>query len=715
VVQGDVKPAATSATAPIPVAARQTDLIEHSIFWLFVAGLAWVPFWHGGNEAIAWGINAVLFPGLAVLYETGLAVRGKPHPVGLRYVLLPAALFLLLVLWIGLQSAAGLFPDAANPAWQMASEAVDGPIIGSISVNRDLTEAALVRLITGASVFWLALQLCRDAGRAWTLTAAIALVSAIYAAYGLIAAETGWLRMPDMLQSDAVSATFINPDSYAAFAGVGFIATSGVFFRLCRRHGVGAFGNSRTQMAALVEIIGRDGAPVLAGGFIILAALFLTGSRGGIAATGLALIASVVLVRRSAAGRKAGSWPVLMLGLVFVGGTGGLFGTALVEKIAGVGFFDANRLAIYRLTLQSIFDRPWLGWGYGTFVDVFPMFRDRSIAGSGTWSQAHNTYLEALQGLGIIFGSIFIVLVALLAFRCFKGAAFRRENAMVPLIAVGAALLVGVHALIDFSLQIQAIALTVSALLGAGVAQAESSRIALGDGRADTVQGAGAQPRSIVASWQPRLTILMVLALCAYAVMQGWNLAFSAARARGPDGMRSGSISGATPGTARNWLGIPGLGRSAFDLPLGQIASIDPAMGEQHAAELIALIAARPLSSQAWLSLAVFRLVAREKPASVLAALRLSWLTGPNEGRMLWQRGVFGLALWNFLPTDARERTAQDLARAMLDHLVADRQLAALKSIFGAKSAETRAQIQALLEKRGLQPADLARVGLLSE
>ncbi len=299
-----------------------------------------------------------------------------------------------------MQNATDLFADAANPAWKMAGEVVGSTLAGSISVNRDLTAAALLRLITGASVFWLALQLCRDAGRARALVGALALIGAAYAAYGLIAAKTGWLRMPDMPQGGAVSATFINPDSYAAFAGIGFLATIEIFFRICRRYGIGVWSTPRQQVAALIEMIGRAGAPVLAGGFLILAALLLTGSRGGIAATGLAVVALVLIARRNGARRNPVSWPVLLLGLVFIGGTVLLFSTALADKLARAGFVDPNRLAAYRLTLQSIADRPWFGWGYGTFVDVFPMYRDGSIAGSGTWSQAHNTYLEAMQGLG---------------------------------------------------------------------------------------------------------------------------------------------------------------------------------------------------------------------------------------------------------------------------------------------------------------------------
>ncbi|MGD9614945.1 MAG: O-antigen ligase family protein [Alphaproteobacteria bacterium] len=698
--------------------AARASFVENAIFWLFVAGLAWVPFWHGSNEAIAWGINAMLFPGLAVVYEAGLILRSQPHPVGLRSVRLPAALFLLLVSWIAVQSAAGLFPDAANPVWAMAGEAVGAKLAGSISVNRDLTAAALLRLITGAGVFWLALQLCRDTGRARTLVAAIAVIGGIYAAYGLIAAKTSWLRMPNVSPGDVVSATFINPNAYAAFAGIGFIATAGVFLNLCRRYGIGAPGTTRTPLAALVEMIGCDGAPVLAGGFIILTALLLTGSRGGIAATGLAVVAFAVLAGGRAAGREARAWPVPILGLVLLGGTGLLFGAALGDKIAGAGFSDANRLAVYRVALQSILDRPWLGWGYGTFVDVFPMYRDFSVAGSGTWSQAHNTYLEAVQGLGIVFGSIFVALIALPALRCFRGAVSRRGGAMVPLVAVAAVILVGAHALVDFSLQIQAVALTVAALLGAGTAQAERSSVSLADGSAHVIRNAGGRTAPIYTGRRPWLTALLVSALCGYAVLRGYDLA-SAAEAREIDEKRSAPASEPTTGpageTGRGWIGIPGLGRSAFDLPLAQIAAIDPETGGRRTAELSALVAARPLSSQAWLSLAIFRLVARETLASVVAALQLSWATGPNEGSVLWQRGVFGLALWAFLPSDARERTMRDLARAIRERLVADPQAAAVRPIFAAKSAETRAQMRVLLERHGLRSDDLGRIGLRAE
>jgi hypothetical protein len=50
-----------------------------------------------------------------------------------------------------------------------------------------------------------------------------------------------------------------------------------------------------------------------------------------------------------------------------------------------------------------------------------------------------------------------------------------------PGVAASVAFLLGAHALIDFSLQLQAIAITFMALLGAGVAQSESSRLLMED------------------------------------------------------------------------------------------------------------------------------------------------------------------------------------------------------------------------------------------
>jgi hypothetical protein len=462
----------------------ESAIVERALLWALIAGLAWCPFWFGSNVLLAWGINAVLFPGLVAIYELSLLIRGERHPVAIRQITAPAALFAAAVLWILMQNATWTPDWLHHPIWQMTADALDRPIDGSISVNRDLTTLALLRLITAASVFWIALQLCRDASRAGFLLWSIAAISCAYAAYGLLAfaLTPGSVLWFEGFSRGFVTSTFINHNSFAAYAGMGFIAICGLILRLYRHEFPAVGGSIRFRIAAFIEVTGQKAAALLGGAFVILVALLLSGSRGGIVSTALGLFVLGVLtlrLRKQRSVEQRGA--IIVLGALLVAAAFLVFGDVFVEKITQGGFYDEGRMAAYKITLGSIFDAHLLGYGYGTFVDVFPMFRDQSVSTFGIWEMAHNTYLEVFQGLGVIFGSMLVASVVLLVLRCVKGAATRQENEMIPCVAASVAFLLGVHSLVDFSLQMQAIAITFMALLGAGVAQSESSRLALED------------------------------------------------------------------------------------------------------------------------------------------------------------------------------------------------------------------------------------------
>ena len=117
-------------------------------------------------------------------------MRRESHPVGKKQIGIAAALFGAVVAFVLVQNYTGAPSAMAQPIWQMAAQALERSVSGSISVNRDLTTLALLRLVTAASVFWLALQLCREVGRAYLLLSASAPIAAAYAVCGLIA----WLR-----------------------------------------------------------------------------------------------------------------------------------------------------------------------------------------------------------------------------------------------------------------------------------------------------------------------------------------------------------------------------------------------------------------------------------------------------------------------------------------------------------------------------------------
>lgn len=471
---------------------KPSEAVSAVLFWAFILGLAWCPYLYAGTGLLAWGIDAVLFPGLAALYEISLLLTGERHPVAVKQIGISAALFVAVVIWIVVQNATWTPTSWHHPIWGMAADALGKAIAGSISVNRDLTTLALLRLVTAASVFWLALQLCRNTVRANQFMVAIPVITCGYAVYGLISfasasAPVSWFGKTPV-RGSLMTSTFINPDHYAVYCGIGLIMICNLVLRLYRSEASIVGGSLGYKLATIIEVTGRSGAILLGAAFLLLAALVLTGSRGGIIATGFGLIIfSGLWARRetdSGRSKKEKILRTLVAALVLIAIAAAMFlafGDRFFGKVTEAGLTDSTRLAVYVITLRSIFDAPLLGYGYGTFMDVFPMFRDRSISVEGVWQQAHNTYLEVFQGLGLVFGSMLIASVVPHVLKCLKNAIVSRDGTEASAIAVSIACLVGLHALIDFGLQVQAVALTFMAILGAGVAQSQSARLAVND------------------------------------------------------------------------------------------------------------------------------------------------------------------------------------------------------------------------------------------
>ena len=133
----------------------------------------------------------------------------------------------------------------------------------------------------------------------------------------------------------------------------------------------------------------------------------------------------------------------------------------------------AGRLTFWQVSLGMVGERPWQGYGYGSFEPAFAQHRDERF--DGVVDKAHNTYIEHLVELGIPATLLLYVGPVLLFAYCVRALFARQRNQVFALAAVGATLLVGLHSLVDFSLQIPAVAVTFAALLAIGVAQAAPS------------------------------------------------------------------------------------------------------------------------------------------------------------------------------------------------------------------------------------------------
>jgi O-antigen ligase len=205
--------------------------------------------------------------------------------------------------------------------------------------------------------------------------------------------------------------------------------------------------------------------------FVCLAAMFMTGSRGGVVISLLALLLAFTLFFRRDLPRRSG--------LVTALAAGGAVALILLQFMgAGVnarfdiqGLANEGRLETYRATLRMIADHPWFGTGQGTFAFAFPAYRSSNVSIWGVWDRAHDTPLEIAADMGVPIAAlvvgVWIVIFAVLV----RGVRNRRRGLIVPVAALAVATLAVLHSLIDFTLQIPGYAIVALPLVGAGLAQ----------------------------------------------------------------------------------------------------------------------------------------------------------------------------------------------------------------------------------------------------
>ncbi|WP_432807373.1 O-antigen ligase family protein [Rhodoligotrophos ferricapiens] len=433
----------------------------------------------GGNLPWAWAVYAIIAALLVIAYSIETARTRTAFPVPLSRIAVPAILVLGVAVWIILQAFPVLPATWANPLWAIVPEALEVPGRGTVSINPDETMEGLMRLLTYSGVFWLSLQLSRDRSTGERFVKVIGWAIAAYAAYGLLLwafnSETILWYEKEAYQGDLTS-TFVNRNSFATYVGMGCV----ILLILLMRWLTIEFADRQNMpwSKRFVHIVGSSRELVLYALplLMVFCALLLTHSRAGFGATLVAMLLAFALWQsRQHRGFIAGMIGLAVL-MVVIGYWIVVGGDALLARFADVNSSTETRMNVYIATMRAIGDYVWTGSGYGTFNDIFPMYRDESISVTGVWDKAHNTYLELLLGLGIPGAIALIAAVLWLVVLCAVGAFNRRRGRHMPLIAFAVSVLVGLHALVDFSLQMAGVAITYSALLGIGVAQSWSTR-----------------------------------------------------------------------------------------------------------------------------------------------------------------------------------------------------------------------------------------------
>ena len=168
------------------------------------------------NRPIGWLLLAAL---MAILFAAQMARDAFTPGVGSRFLrLLPAALLWLGVLvWALIQAGPSPFPGLTHPAW---AEAGISP--GSISVDPEASLHGVLRLAAYAAVFWIAAEAGRDLKRCLAMIKALAYWQIALGIYGIATFLAGWNPiLGEDHTSDVVQASFVGPNTYAVYAGMG--------------------------------------------------------------------------------------------------------------------------------------------------------------------------------------------------------------------------------------------------------------------------------------------------------------------------------------------------------------------------------------------------------------------------------------------------------------------------------------------------------------
>lgn len=431
--------------------------------------LVWVPLPLASDRPIFWLINggwAVLILAVFVVGE----LQGPPRiDINWKPVAWIVCGLVLVSTWMVVQALPGMPIWLQHPAWHEFVPSLPGAS-NSISIAPGSTWATIAQVVPCFLLGVVALRLSVDRRRRKTLLNVILAASLVVAIYGLLAQYFGF-RQAFLLPTDAypgfLTGTFVGRNAAASYFVIGMCCATAILTDQLQT--LRASRGRHHSVWFLIADVLQSGGIYLLADLVLVAALLDTGSRGGTIASAISLATVGVLSFWAGTGTRrviGAAVGILFAALVTLGA---ISSDLLLHRLeSGVG--SGDRLLAYRDTIDMILARPWLGHGAGTFADAFPLFHSRAPS-DAVWNRAHDTYLQAAAELG---GPAFLILMAtVVGAVVILGRHFARNRsgpAVVAAIAVAAGL--GFHAIVDFSLQVQAVGLTFAVLMGAGLGEA---------------------------------------------------------------------------------------------------------------------------------------------------------------------------------------------------------------------------------------------------
>jgi O-antigen ligase len=427
--------------------------------WIVAVTIAVTPLFLGGNRPLVWPIVLAILS-ITLLFNAAVLVRIKSEPavpldqfrseLSLLSLFLAFAVFQILPL--------GVFGDL---------QAFGLPDGQTLSVAPTESLLALITWLNVLIVTYLALQFARNEQRSLEFLSILFWIVVMHAALGFLLFqefEDSTLIGPKWAYLGSMTGAFVNRNTFATFLASGAVLGTVLILRDFRSVPSSLFAGP-TIMKLAFRFLGV---------LLISAVLVGTGSRMGlfVGMFGLLLLILMVVPKQIGTGSVALKLlyvvlPLIAVFLMALWGYGGL----TVERLGSVDRGVDVRLELYRQTWAMIMNRPWTGFGGGSYELAFHLFHQPGVSVDLLWQKAHSSYLGLWADYGVVAGTLPWLVLLLITGRL-VGVFFSRNSPdFVASTAIVVAVIAMVHALVDFSLEIQGYALLFAAIIGAGAAR----------------------------------------------------------------------------------------------------------------------------------------------------------------------------------------------------------------------------------------------------
>ena len=377
---------------------------------LFVLLLVVSPLPMGANRDWAWSPMAVVVGILAVLGAAGLGTHhGFKFAADERLPLLALiGCFAVYIAVAFLQMSTLVVPRGAAALYGQAAAILGQAHAAVATLAIDASREVLLKSLACALIFVIARAMSADQRRARALLYALVVCALVVVAYALLMQATthscylgSYLKKQFDYNPAAdhclMSGTFVNSNSFGCFMGMALVAAVALLF-----------GGERTRRAELDY--GEEESPLnwltgrrlvlIALAIVFMGCLLISGSRGGFGATMFGVVALLFLLLRESSGGVFQLRRTVVIGVLFSIVVGLIAGGAMVQKMSTLAQGgSANRIAIWRTSLEAIGQSPWLGWGLGSYPDIYTMLQPPEVALPN--DKAHSTPLETVVEVGI--------------------------------------------------------------------------------------------------------------------------------------------------------------------------------------------------------------------------------------------------------------------------------------------------------------------------